>query len=147
MPVYARLSKNNNQKSTQYGKWYGRAVHLGTIDTDGIAELVQRNCSMKKSDVKAVIEEMIEVMTDALQSSKRVKLNGFGTFKLGIVTKPADTAAEFTISENVVNSKVLFQPQLKISSDGVRTKTFLAGVKVELLPDNGAEEEETESEG
>ena len=102
---------------------------------------------MKKSDVKAVIEEMIEVMTDALQSSKRVKLNGFGTFKLGIVTKPADTAAEFTISENVVNSKVLFQPQLKISSDGVRTKTFLAGVKVELLPDNGAEEEKTEGEG
>lgn len=134
MSVFYRLRKETNTKSAFYGKFYGRAVHLGTINTDKLAEIIQRNCSMKKSDVKAVIQEMVEVMTDALQNSQRVKIDGFGTFKLGMKTTPAESADEFSPSTNVADVHVNFQPETKISADGTRTKSFLVGCTVQELP-------------
>jgi nucleoid DNA-binding protein len=41
----------------------------------------------------AVLEELVEVMKDQMQDSKRVKLDGFGSFKIGIESKGAQTAA------------------------------------------------------
>ena len=71
-------------KQKGYGKWYPRAVMTNTVDTDALATIMQRNCTVKKSDILAVISELIETMQDQLQDSKRVKLNGFGTFKIGM---------------------------------------------------------------
>ena len=134
MSVFYRLRKNNNSKSAQYGKYYARAVHVSTLTTNDIANIIQRNCSVKRSDVKAVIEELIEVMNDALQNSQRVKLEGFGTFKLGIRTAPADSAEEFTVNDNVTGLRVNFQPETKVSAEGTRTKQFLVGCTVQELP-------------
>ena len=63
MSVFYRLRKNNNSKSAQYGKYYARAVHVSTLTTNDIANIIQRNCSVKRSDVKAVIEEEMVDMT------------------------------------------------------------------------------------
>ena len=38
------------------GKWYARMVPTATINTRILAEIIQRNCTVKKSDVMAVIE-------------------------------------------------------------------------------------------
>lgn len=147
MSVFYRIRKETNTKSAFYGKFYGRAVHLGTIDTNGLAEIIQRNCSMKKSDVVAVLTEMVEVMTDSLQNSMRVRLDGFGTFKIGLQTSPADSAEEFTPTNNVKGMKVNFQPILSISADGTRSKVFLQGATVEHLPEYDFEEIAAETEG
>ncbi|MBP3757804.1 MAG: HU family DNA-binding protein [Prevotella sp.] len=85
MSVLYRLYQNQNKKNTKaYGKWYAKAVHTNVYDTDKLAEEVQRNCSMKKSDVKAVIEELIEVMARELGNSHAVTLDGLGLFRVGI---------------------------------------------------------------
>ena len=84
------MVKNTNEKMTgAYNKWYARPVYNGTVDLDWIAERIQRNSTAKKSDAKAVLTEMVEVITDALQNSQRVKIDGFGTFKIGISTRPS----------------------------------------------------------
>ena len=57
-------------------------VYTGTLDLNGIAELIQPNSTAKKSDALAVLAEMVEVISDALKSSQRVKIDGFGTFRL-----------------------------------------------------------------
>ena len=44
--------------------WYARAIQLNTINTAGLEDIIQRNCSMKRSDVLAVLTELVEVMTD-----------------------------------------------------------------------------------
>ena len=41
---------------------------------------LQRNCTVKKADILAVLDELVETMRDQLQDSKRVKLDGFGSF-------------------------------------------------------------------
>ena len=138
MAVLYRLSQNKNNSSKAFGKWFATAVMTGTIDTDALATIMQRNCTVKKSDILAVITELIETMQDQLQSSKRVKLNGFGSFKIGIENEKggASTPSEFTVGKNVKGLHVLFQPEVKTDSNGQRLKTFISGCSVQEAPKN-----------
>jgi predicted histone-like DNA-binding protein len=131
MSVKYKLYQDNRATSKFKGMWYARSVVTDVTDLNKLAERIERNCTAKKSDVLAVLTELVETMQDELQASHRVKLNGFGSFKMGLATSPAKTAKDFTATTNVKSLHVLFQPELKISTDGVRTKTFLSGVKVE----------------
>lgn len=117
------------------GKWFARAIQLGTVDTNDMASIIQRNCSMKKSDVQAVLTELVEVMTDKLQESYAVKLDGFGIFKIGLVTKGALTQDDFTATKNVVGSRVNFLPSYTVdTATGKRTRALLDGVKAKERP-------------
>lgn len=120
----------SKREGTTNGKYYARALHTNTIDLDGLAIIMQNNCTLKRSDIKAVLTELVEVMTNQLQDSKRVKIDGFGTFKLGITTKPATTAASFTAAKNIVGTHVLFMPEVKIGVDKKRTYSLTNGVKL-----------------
>lgn len=146
MSVKYVLKKVNNQKSPVNGKYCARAKMTDTIDLEGIAERIQRNCTAKGSDVKAVLTELLETMRDELQNSHSVKLNGFGTFRIGLKTKAADSPKTFKVSTNVKGLRVLFQPEVKTSADGTRTKTFLTGTKVQEY-DPYVKEEEEEGNG
>ena len=95
MAVFYRLHQDQSTGTKRSGKWYARAVPTACIGTRQLAEIIQRNCTVKKSDVMAVLEELVEVMKDQMQDSKRVKLDGFGSFKIGIESKGAQTAAKY----------------------------------------------------
>ncbi len=119
MAVFYRLSQVTSPKQKGYGKWYPRAVMTNTVDTNALATIMQRNCTVKKSDILAVISELIETMQDQLQDSKRVKLNGFGTFKISM----SSTGAE----------------EVKTDSEGKRMKTFISGCSVQEVPKNSVD--------
>ena len=136
MSVLYRLSKVTSPKAKGYGKWYPRAVITQTVDTEQLAAIMQRNCTLKKADIVAVISELIETMADQLQDSKRVKLNGFGSFKIGIRGEGADSAADFSTSKNIKGLHVLFQPEVKTDGSGLRQKTFITGCSVQEAPKN-----------
>lgn len=114
--------------------WYGRAVHLETIDMDGLADIMQRNCTVKKSDIKAVLTELVEVMTDQLQNSMIVKLDGFGSFRIGLKTKGAETEEDFSVLKNVVGTRVNFLPEGHRSAGSAKvTRTFLNGCSLQRM--------------
>ena len=138
MAVLYRLSQNKMPKSAAYGKWFAQAVMTGTVDSDELADIMQSNCTLKRSDITAVITELIETMQRELQNSKRVKLKGFGSFKIGIENAPggAATAAEFSAGKNIKGLHVLFQPEVKTDSTGQRKKTFISGCSVQESPKN-----------
>ena len=142
MSVFYRLHQDQSTGTKRSGKWYARAVPTDVINTRQLAEIVQRNCTVKKSDVMAVIEELVEVMKDQMQDSKRVKLDGFGSFKIGIESKGAQTAAKYSVSEHVKGLHVVFMPERTTDSGGNKSKQFLQGAKVEELPLNTVEKEE-----
>ena len=89
MSVLYKIYENKNKKSAGYKKFYARAVHQGVVDLAAISAQIERNCSLKRSDVTAVLIELVEVMTAHLQDSKRVRIDGLGTFKVGLRCKPA----------------------------------------------------------
>ncbi len=136
MAVFYRLSQVTSPKQKGYGKWYPRAVMTNTVDTDALATIMQRNCTVKKSDILAVISELIETMQDQLQDSKRVKLNGFGSFKIGMSSSGADKASDFDARKNIKGLHVLFMPEVKTDSEGQRMKTFITGCSVQEAPKN-----------
>ena len=138
MAVLYRLSQNKMEGSKAFGKWYAQAVMTGVVDTNALATIMQRNCTVKKADILAVITELIETMQDQLQDSKRVKLDGFGSFKIGIENEKggALTAAEFSATKNVKGLHVLFLPEVKTDSTGTRQKTFITGCTVQEAPKN-----------
>ena len=109
--------------------WYGRAVHPTTVNLDQIAERIQQNCSMKKSDVMAVLVEMIETMSYELQNSNKVKLDGLGTFYINLRTKGAVTEDKFNANDNVTGFRVKFLAEGK-KQNGKYTRTFTEGIRV-----------------
>ena len=136
MPVFYRLNQNTNEKSSAHNKWYARSVMTSVVDTEKLAEIMQRNCTVKRSDIKTVIEELIETMRDQLQDSKRVKLDGLGSFKLGLSSKGAEKASDFDARHHIRGVHVVFTPETTTDSTGRRSKTFLEGVTVAELPKN-----------
>ena len=144
MSVFYRLHQDQSTGTKRSGKWYARAVPTAVISTRQLAEIVQRNCTVKKSDVMAVIEELVEVMKDQMQDSKRVKLDGFGSFKIGIESKGAQPAGKYSVSEHVKGLHVVFMPERTTDSGGNKSKQFLQGCRVEELPLNTVEKEEPE---
>ncbi|MBR0489077.1 MAG: HU family DNA-binding protein, partial [Prevotella sp.] len=128
--VRYKLYQDNRKNSTTRGQWYGRAAVMGVTNLEALSDRIQRNCTAKRSDVQAVLTELVEAMADELKAGNRVKLDGFGSFKIGIRTKGAETAKAFTVQKNVKGLHVLFQPEVKRSADGTRVKTFLTGVQV-----------------
>lgn len=109
--------------------WYGRAIHPNTVDLDHLADRIQRSCSLTKGDVLACLTELVVVMNDELQSSNAVKLNGFGTFKIGLKTVGADIEKEFNANDNIKGFRVNFLPEGS-KTNGVFTRVFTNGLKV-----------------
>ncbi len=146
-----KLVQNTNEKMTgAYQKWYARPVYTGTIDLDGIAQLIQRNSTAKKSDAKAVLTEMVEVITDALQASQRVHIDGFGTFKVGMSSKGADEVKKFTIAENLKGVRILFQPETSVDRGSKkRIRPMLQNISFQNSAElaNAAEVEERGKDG
>ena len=142
MSVFYRLHQDQSTGTKRSGKWYARAVPTDVSNTRQLAEIVQRNGTVKKSDVMAVIEELVEVMKDQMQDSKRVKLDGFGSFKIGVQSKGAQTAAKFSVAEHIKGLRVVFMPERTTDSGGNRVKQFLQGARVEELPLNTVVKEE-----
>ena len=134
------LRQEKRQEAKEFGKWYARAVHGAEMETDELAQLIQRNASVKRSDVLAVLAELSEVMSDAIQTSRIVVLNGIGRFKAGIATKPASTPKTFTPQKNIVGAHVLFQPEVK-KVENKFIKKMLEGIQFTEAVKNDVEKE------
>ena len=143
MPIFYKLSQDKRLTSATKGKWFGRSVVTNMIDTNALTEIMQRNCTVKKSDILAVLAELVETMTDQLQQSTRVKLNGFGSFKIGIKGTGSDTVKDYSVAKNVKGLRVNFQPESSTDSNGIRNKKFLEGATVTEAPKNAVVEETT----
>ena len=131
MSVKYRKVVNNRKGSKTKGKIYGRAVVSDTIYTKKLCQNIRDRCTLTEPDVVAVVSALVTEVTAQLALGNRVVLDGFGSFKVGLNTSPADTAKKFT-SANIVGMHVIFQSAIEMQQ-GKRVKTLLKDVKVEEL--------------
>ena len=197
MAVLYRVYKDNRENSLTSGQYFARAIHTDTIGLKemameieenvsvkysdvsavlielvnvmnrhlnasrrvkldgfgafkiGLKEMameIEENVSVKYSDVAAVLIELVNVMNRHLNASRRVKLDGFGAFKIGLKTKGALREEDFSATKNIVGSRVLFQPEYTVDvATQKRNRQFLNNVTVrnvkDLLPKEDAEQE------
>ena len=136
MAVIYRTYQDNRQESLTQGQWFARAVYTGTINLEQIGEEIQENVSVKYSDVMGVLIELINVMNRHLNASEVVKLNGFGSFKIGLKTKGALREEDFTASKNIVGARVNFLPFYTVDgASGKHNTRFLSNVSVKNVKD------------
>ena len=103
--------QNKNDDSTAYGKWFATAVYdQHFIETEELANYIQQQASVKKSDIKAVLDELGSAMKHFFELGQKVKLDGIGIFKVGfssIGTNEKDDCG----AQNITTRRVLFQPE------------------------------------
>ena len=104
-------SQNKNEQSTAFGKYYAMAVYDNHfIGTEELADFIQRQASVKKSDIKAVLQELGEAFKHFFELGQKIKLDGIGIFKVGFssigVAKLEDCGAQ-----TITTRRVLFQPE------------------------------------
>ncbi len=102
---------NKNTKSAAYGKYFAKAVYdEGFVDTDDLAQFIQTQASVKKSDIIAVLTELGEAMKHYFEMGQKINLKGIGIFKVGFssigVTKLEDCGAA-----TITTRRVLFKPE------------------------------------
>lgn len=131
MSVKYRKVVNNRKNSKTQGKVYGRAVVDGVIDTKEIARKINKRCTLTEPDIIAVINALETEIGYGLADGKRIVLDGFGSFKVGLTTTPADSAKKFT-SANIKGMHVIFLPATEMEQ-GKRVKNMLKGVKAEEM--------------
>jgi len=131
MSVKYRKVVNNRKNSKTKGKVYGRAVVNGVIDTKEIAGKISKRCTLTEPDIIAVINALETEISYGLADGKRVVLDGFGSFKVGLTTTPADSAKKFT-SANIKGMHVIFLPATEMEQ-GKRVKNMLRNVKAEEM--------------
>ena len=107
--------QSTNQKSTTFGKWYGRIVHTETLSTEQfINHICSHGSPFDRATITGVLVAACDCLVELVLDSKKVRLGDWGTFYLSAETEPGDSAEEFT-DDNVKKVHLRFLPNLKQS--------------------------------
>ena len=103
--------QNKNTASKAYCKYFAQAIYDNHfVATEELADFIQRQASVKKSDIKAVLQELGEAFKHFFEMGQKIKLDGIGIFKVGFssigVAKIEDCGAQ-----TITTRRVLFQPE------------------------------------
>lgn len=141
MPLLYVLSQMNREfkdgrQDPSNGKWFAKAVHVGEVSTDELADRVSYATTVTKADVKAVIEGLIKEMQNAMNESQVVVLDGIGRFKLGLECTGAVEPGDFSVNANVKGVHVNFLPVYTRTKDGRANSPWTNKTKVREAPKN-----------
>ena len=142
-------AKNNNQKNAAaYGKYFAQAVYDNRfVETEQLAEFIQTQASVKKSDIKAVLDELGSALKHFLGMGQKIRLKGIGIFKVGFSSIGVAKLEDCTAA-TITTRRVLFQPETerivtgstvkdgKIIQEYVNAKTLVKDVAFEETHDN-----------
>ena len=160
MPQLLKRKKVTSVKSPAYGKTYVKPVYPKKfIGTKELADFIQTQATVKRSDCIAVLDELGGAMKHYLEMGQKIKLDNIGTFKVGISSTGSATEEACT-AQNVKTKRVLFSPEVVSTPKETRVnavtgksyKVFshqavmLKDVEFEFAPDNGIDAEEPEQQ-
>lgn len=142
MSIRYKVVQCHLKDSNINGKWYGKAVSLGTVTTRQLAEEISHSTTVTRSDVAAVLIELFNVMKEHLLNSMTVQLDEIGSFRVGFKSEPSDKEEDFK-ANNIKRYRILYRPVTtftpngRVGEKGCRlgsyTKTLLEGVTAEPL--------------
>ena len=145
---YIKSKNNNSHNAKTYGKYYAKPVYDEKfIETDEIADFIQTQATLKRSDIKAALDELGAAMKHFLGMGQKIRLAGIGIFKVGF-SSIGVTKAEDCTASTITSRRVLFQPETerivtgsaekdgKVVQKYVNTKTLIKDVAFEELHEN-----------
>ena len=145
--LFVDLVKNSNQKSDNFGSYYGRAVRTQTLSTRALARHIADHNSVYGRDViEGVLVKFSECIPELVAQGIGVKLDGLGIFYPTLQNKKNGVAAptDFNASSDIVGVHLRFQPE-GTDLDNLTYKAFKD--KVQLRSRNVVEITKTTVDG
>jgi len=147
--ILYEVKKNNDPKSGQYGKWYAKVKALETMNTRRMSQHIAEHGSIFTPDVVyGVLEKFRTCLIEMLLESKKVKIDGLGTFYTTVEnTKGGATKKEdFSVQKHLKALHIRFLPEqeqeMNISSreflkkaEFVNIENWLKGDEDEVKPE------------
>lgn len=105
------MVKGKKRSMPSYDKWVPKAIHYNTVTAKELTDEICNYCSATPPDVILVTEALIEIVKRHLQDGDKVEIPAFGTFKLEIDGKCADTPDDFSPTKHINGVKIHFIPK------------------------------------
>ena len=104
-------AQNKISTSKAYKKYFASAVYDSRfIGTEELSDFIQRQASVKKSDIKAVLQELGEAFKHFFEMGQKIKLDGIGIFKVGFSSIGVEKVEDCN-AQTITTRRVLFQPE------------------------------------
>jgi len=113
-----QVYKITNENSPSFGKYFVRPVYDDKyITTEELADFIQMQASVKRSDCKAVLDELGSAFKHFFELGQKIRLDNIGIFKVGVKSSPSDTL-EGCGPSNVKNCHINFTPEKEAVATG-----------------------------
>ena len=125
--ILYEVKQNQNSYSNAYGKWYGQVKALETLNTRKLANHIADHGSIYTPDVVyGVLEKFRSCLLEMLLDSKKVKIEGLGTFYTTFENQKngAPTKEDYNVREHIKGLHIRFLPE-QTTEENISSREFL----------------------
>ena len=125
--IIYEVYQNQNEHNAAYGKWYGRVKYLESMNTRKLSNHIAEHGSIYTPDVVyGVMEKFRSCLLEMLLNSRRVKIEGLGTFYCTIECAKggALTKEKFNVQKHINGLHIRFLPEQEQETN-ISSRQFL----------------------
>ena len=125
--IIYEVYQNQNEHNAAFGKWYAQIKNLETLNTRKLAQHISEHGSIYTPDVVyGVMEKFRSCLLEMLLNSKKVKIEGLGTFYTTLECQKggALTKDKFNILKDVKGLHIRFLPEQE-QEQNISSREFL----------------------
>ena len=125
--ILYEVKKNQNSHSAAFGKWYAQIKNLETLNTRKLANHISEHGSIYTPDVVyGVLEKFRSCLVEMLLESKKVKIEGLGTFYCTLENQKngALKKEDFNVNKHLKALHIRFLPE-QAAEENISSREFL----------------------
>ena len=125
--ILYEVKKNQNTSSSAYGKWFAQIKTLETLNTRKLASHISEHGSIYTPDVVyGVLEKFRSCLIEMLLESKKVKIEGLGTFYCTVENTKggAQKKEDFNVNKHLKALHIRFLPEQE-QEQNISSREFL----------------------
>ena len=147
--ILYEVKQNQNSHNASFGKWFAKVKSLETLNTRKLAQHISEHGSIYTPDVVyGVLEKFRSCLLEMLLNSKKVKIEGLGTFYCTIenTKRGALKKEDYNVQKHINGLHVRFLPE-QTTEENISSRQFLKKADFINVDNLLKKEEEAESEG
>jgi len=144
--ILYEVKQNQNSYSNAYGKWYGQVKALETLNTRKLANHIAEHGSIYTPDVVyGVLEKFRSCLIEMLLNSKKVKIEGLGTFYCTLENQKNGSAKkeDYSVQKHIKGLHIRFLPE-QTTEENISSREFLKKAEFILIDTLLPKEDEEE---
>ena len=125
--IIYEVYQNQNSKNAAYGKYYARVKYLENLNTRKLSNHIAEHGSVYTPDVVyGVMEKFRSCLIEMLLQSKKVKIDGLGTFYATIECRKGGAVSKdkFSVQKDVEGLHIRFLPEQEQETN-ISSRQFL----------------------